>query len=122
MCRKPDILRENPVSGIQSWDWNLSGDKSTYHALYPRAWTIYEEPDPALRIVCPQISPIIPHNYKESSFPAPVFTFVLNNFGKTTADVTLLFTWIVSETFLLTIYYYTVGVLMFYPILGPWGA
>ncbi|MED6220792.1 hypothetical protein PIB30_048261 [Stylosanthes scabra] len=90
---KPDILRENPVSGIQSWDWNLSGDKSTYHALYPRAWTIYEEPDPALRIVCRQISPIIPHNYKESSFPASVFTFVLNNFGKTTADVTLLFTW-----------------------------
>ncbi|XLU28701.1 hypothetical protein S245_064767, partial [Arachis hypogaea] len=50
----------------------------------------------ALRIVCPQISPIIPHNYKESSFPAPVFTFVLNNFGKTTADVTLLFTWTIS--------------------------
>ncbi|XP_015937543.1 uncharacterized protein LOC107463282 [Arachis duranensis] len=90
---KPDILKENPVSGIQSWDWNLIGDKSTYHALYPRAWTIYEEPDPALRIVCRQISPIIPHNYKESSFPASVFTFVLNNFGKTTADVTLLFTW-----------------------------
>ncbi|MED6216678.1 hypothetical protein PIB30_009824 [Stylosanthes scabra] len=48
---KPDISRENPVSRIQSWDWNLSGDKSTYNALYPRAWTIYEEPDPALASV-----------------------------------------------------------------------
>ncbi|XP_061363547.1 uncharacterized protein LOC133307132 isoform X2 [Gastrolobium bilobum] len=90
---KPDILKENPVSGIESWDWNMNGNSSTYHALYPRAWTVYEEPDPALRIVCRQISPVIPHNYKESSFPVSVFTFTLNNFGKTTADVTLLFTW-----------------------------
>ncbi|XP_027330860.1 non-lysosomal glucosylceramidase isoform X2 [Abrus precatorius] len=90
---KPDILKQNPVSGIESWDWNLSGNSSTYHALYPRAWTVYEEPDPALRIVCRQISPVIPHNYKESSFPVSVFTFTLKNFGNMTADVTLLFTW-----------------------------
>ncbi|XP_057415417.1 uncharacterized protein LOC130710235 isoform X2 [Lotus japonicus] len=71
----------------------MKGNSSMYHALYPRAWTVYEEPDPALRIVCRQISPVIPHNYKESSFPVSVFTYMLNNFGKTTADVTLLFTW-----------------------------
>jgi uncharacterized protein (DUF608 family) len=86
------------------------------------------EPDPALKIVCRQISPVIPHNYKESSYPVSVFTFTvgkhhlninlccgfiyinltiisqfyfmqLNNFGKTTADVTLLFTWAVSAMF-----------------------
>ncbi|KAI4298926.1 hypothetical protein L6164_032433 [Bauhinia variegata] len=90
---QPDILKENPMPGIASWDWNLRGRSSTYHALYPRAWTVYEEPDPNLRIVCRQISPIIPHNYKESSFPASVFTYTLDNSGKTTADVTLLFTW-----------------------------
>ncbi|PON61857.1 Beta-glucosidase GBA2-type [Parasponia andersonii] len=92
--RSAELLKENEVSGIGSWDWNLSGHGSTYHALFPRAWTLYEgEPDPALRIVCRQISPIIPHNYKESSFPVSVFTFSLYNSGKTDADVTLLFTW-----------------------------
>lgn len=35
------------------------------------------EPDPNLKIVCRQISPVIPHNYKESSFPAAVFTFTV---------------------------------------------
>ncbi|KAL5199317.1 hypothetical protein ABZP36_020520 [Zizania latifolia] len=30
-------------SGISSWDWNLSGQHSTYHALFPRAWTVYDE-------------------------------------------------------------------------------
>lgn len=82
-------------------------------------------PDPELNIVCRQISPFIPHNYKESSFPVAVFTFTvrksntmqhsmffyknvghkwlpynvfpqLSNSGKTAADVTLLFTWAVS--------------------------
>ncbi|KAL6179593.1 hypothetical protein ACLB2K_051106 [Fragaria x ananassa] len=54
------------------------------------------EPDPALKIVCSQISPIIPHNYKESSFPVSVFTFtarMLYNSGSTAANTTLLFTW-----------------------------
>lgn len=36
------ILRLPTDSGIGSWDWNLKGDSSTYHALYPRSWTIYE--------------------------------------------------------------------------------
>ncbi|PSS02916.1 Non-lysosomal glucosylceramidase [Actinidia chinensis var. chinensis] len=90
----PEVLKESSESGIGSWDWNLDGHSSTYHALYPRAWTVYEgEPDPLLRIVCRQISPFIPHNYKESSFPVAVFTFTLVNLGKTAADVTLLFTW-----------------------------
>ncbi|KAL6964480.1 glucosylceramidase, partial [Sarracenia purpurea var. burkii] len=92
--RSPEVLKENSASGIGSWDWNLNGHSSTYHALYPRAWTVYEgEPDPLLRIVCRQISPFIPHNYKESSLPVAVFTFTLVNLGNTAADVTLLFTW-----------------------------
>ncbi|XVE94216.1 hypothetical protein REPUB_Repub01dG0262700 [Reevesia pubescens] len=90
----PELVKEDAVSGIGSWDWNLKGNNSTYHALYPRAWTVYEgEPDPELKIVCRQISPVIPDNYKESSFPVSAFTFTLYNTGKTTADVTLLFTW-----------------------------
>ncbi|KAF6159702.1 hypothetical protein GIB67_029960 [Kingdonia uniflora] len=90
----PDVFKESSISGIGSWDWNLHGQNSTYHALYPRAWTVYEgEPDPELRIVCRQMSPFIPHNYKESSFPVSVFTYTLFNSGETTADVNLLFTW-----------------------------
>ncbi|KAJ8760444.1 hypothetical protein K2173_015111 [Erythroxylum novogranatense] len=92
--RTPEIPKENTGLGIESWDWNLNGEKCTYHALFPRAWTIYDgEPDPELRIVSRQISPFIPHNYKESSFPVSVFTFTLSNSGRTSADVTLLFTW-----------------------------
>ncbi|XVE55016.1 hypothetical protein DITRI_Ditri03aG0127100 [Diplodiscus trichospermus] len=93
-ARNPKIPKGSTGVGIESWDWNLKGDKCTYHALFPRSWTIYEgQPDPELRITCRQISPFIPHNYKESSFPVSVFTFTLSNTGRTSADVTLLFTW-----------------------------
>ncbi|KAL3620800.1 hypothetical protein CASFOL_035712 [Castilleja foliolosa] len=95
LCPKcPEIIHDISASGIGSWDWNLSGKNSTYHALFPRSWTVYDgEPDPALKIVCRQISPFIPHNYKESSYPVSVFTFTVSNLGKTEADVTLLFSW-----------------------------
>ncbi|GER43625.1 non-lysosomal glucosylceramidase [Striga asiatica] len=80
--------------GISSWGWNLTGQHSTYHALFPRAWTIYDgEPDPELKISCRQISPFIPHNYRESSLPTAVFVYTLVNTGKDRAKVSLLFTW-----------------------------
>ncbi|CAO2829899.1 unnamed protein product [Amaranthus hypochondriacus] len=92
--QNPEMLKETTAKGIGTWDWNLKGSNSSYYALYPRSWTVYDgEPDPALSIVCRQLSPIIPHNYKESSYPVAVFTFTLSNFGNTAADVSLLFTW-----------------------------
>ncbi|CAN6928725.1 unnamed protein product [Brassica oleracea var. botrytis] len=100
---KPEVIKDNggylcrgeaPNVGIDSWDWNMTGEKSTYHALYPRSWTVYEgEPDPELRIVSRQVSPFIPHNYKETSLPVSVFDFTVTNTGAEQATVTLLFTW-----------------------------
>ncbi|XP_023637502.1 non-lysosomal glucosylceramidase isoform X2 [Capsella rubella] len=91
---KPESLNGKTEDlGIESWDWNMKGDKSMYHALYPRSWTVYNEPDPELRIVSRQVSPFIPQNYKESSLPVSVFDFTMSNLGKEETTVTLLFTW-----------------------------
>ncbi|GFY92930.1 beta-glucosidase, GBA2 type family protein [Actinidia rufa] len=90
----PFYPRKSGNQGISSWGWNLSGQHSTYHALFPRAWTIYDgEPDPELKISCRQISPFIPHNYRDSSLPTAVFVYTLVNTGKERAKVSLLFTW-----------------------------
>ncbi|XP_023000039.1 non-lysosomal glucosylceramidase [Cucurbita maxima] len=81
-------------SGISSWGWNLDGQHSTYHALFPRAWTVYDgEPDPELKVSCRQISPFIPHNYRDSSLPTAVFVYTLVNTGKERAKVSLVFSW-----------------------------
>ncbi|XP_076924518.1 uncharacterized protein LOC143586990 [Bidens hawaiensis] len=80
--------------GLSSWGWNLSGQHSTYHALFPRAWTVYDgEPDPELKVSCRQISPFLPHNYRDSSLPTSVFVYTLVNTGKERARVSLLLTW-----------------------------
>ncbi|MQM01516.1 hypothetical protein Taro_034276 [Colocasia esculenta] len=92
--RNEGMHKGSAVSGIATWDWNIDGQNSTYHALFPRSWTIYDgEPDPGLKIICRQISPFIPHNYKESSYPVAVFTFTVINLSENPAKVTLLFTW-----------------------------
>ncbi|KAL6646589.1 hypothetical protein ACP70R_015666 [Stipagrostis hirtigluma subsp. patula] len=89
-----DLLKGIDKAGIRSWDWKLKEENCTYHGLFPRSWTVYDgEPDSEIKITCRQISPFIPHNYKESSFPVAVFTFMVHNSGSTPADVTLLFTW-----------------------------
>ncbi|KAF0900799.1 hypothetical protein E2562_035296 [Oryza meyeriana var. granulata] len=89
-----DVLKGIDKAGIGSWDWKLKEKNCTYHGLFPRSWTVYNsEPDPEIKITCRQISPFIPHNYKESSFPVAIFTFTLHNSGSTPANVTLLFTW-----------------------------
>ncbi len=82
-----------PSTGtLAGWAWGLSGEKSTYYALFPRAWTVYKEPDPDLKLTCRQVSPVIPHNYRESSTPAGVFVWTLENSGKEDATVGLMFT------------------------------
>jgi uncharacterized protein (DUF608 family) len=80
-----------PSSNLQSWGWKLKGDKTTYHALYPRAWTAYEE-HPTVRMECRQITPVFPHNYKETSYPVGVFVWKITNTGKTNAHVSVMFT------------------------------
>lgn len=69
----------------------VSGTRSAYFALFPRAWTVYEEPDPSLRVVCRQISPVIAHDYEASSLPVSVFVYSLENTANTAKTVSLLF-------------------------------
>ena len=87
------LCSARPEDGaLHGWGWRLEGRASTYHALFPRAWTVYKEPDPHLRLTCRQISPLIPHNYRESSFPAGVFVWNIENTGTEAAIVGLMFT------------------------------
>lgn len=41
------------------------------------SFLISGEPDPELKISCRQISPFIPHNYRESSLPTSVFVYTV---------------------------------------------
>ncbi|EFA86556.1 hypothetical protein PPL_00357 [Heterostelium album PN500] len=78
---------------LDVWNWSLKGDRSSYFGQFPRAWTVYEEPHQDVRLVCKQVSPVIPNNYKESSYPCGVFVWKIENTASTDAEVSLMFTW-----------------------------
>lgn len=77
---------------LQSWKWGLDPAKATYHALFPQAWTVYENPVDGIRLTCRQVSPFIPGNYQESSYPVAVFAWEIENTAQSDADVSLMFT------------------------------
>jgi len=81
-----------PVDGsLSAWNWGLNPACATYHALFPRAWTTYDEPLPGIWLTCRQVSPFIPKNYKQSSYPAGVFIWTVENTGAVAAEVSLMF-------------------------------
>eukprot|EP01125_Pyxidicula_operculata_P011846 TRINITY_DN387_c0_g1_i1.p1 TRINITY_DN387_c0_g1~~TRINITY_DN387_c0_g1_i1.p1 ORF type:complete len:741 (-),score=202.78 TRINITY_DN387_c0_g1_i1:616-2838(-) len=83
-------------NGMVHKNWNFSsvkGDKSTYHGLFPRSWTVYDgEPDPHLKITCQQVSPVIPNDYATSSIPAGVFEWTIENSHNEDKNVSMMFT------------------------------
>lgn len=74
---------------LPAWNRLQIGDGS-YFALYPKAWFTYQFPmaDVSLK----QFTPIIPHNYRETSYPVGIFQFKLFNPTSDTIQIGLMFT------------------------------
>lgn len=71
--------------------WNrLPAGVGTYYALYPKAWFTYTTfvTDVSLK----QFTPIIPHNYKETSYPIGIFQFKVSNPTQDSIDIAIMFT------------------------------
>lgn len=79
--------------GFKSWNLSYPTDSGSYHALYPESWYVYELPGQNVNLTCHQLSPIIPHNYKDSSLPVALFDWSIENNNSTDIDVALMFTW-----------------------------
>jgi non-lysosomal glucosylceramidase len=92
----PQAVVLNPTrpedGSLSAWNWNMDAQCGTYHALFPRAWSVYQEPLPGIRLVCRQVSPVIPHNYRESSYPVAVFDWSVENTSAEPTELSLMFT------------------------------
>jgi len=77
---------------LSAWQWQLDAEQATYQALYPRAWTRYHLEHLKLTLICRQVSPVIPHEYKESCLPCAVFVWSIENHDSQPADVSIVFT------------------------------
>nr|XP_032809252.1 non-lysosomal glucosylceramidase [Petromyzon marinus]XP_032809253.1 non-lysosomal glucosylceramidase [Petromyzon marinus]XP_032809254.1 non-lysosomal glucosylceramidase [Petromyzon marinus]XP_032809255.1 non-lysosomal glucosylceramidase [Petromyzon marinus]XP_032809256.1 non-lysosomal glucosylceramidase [Petromyzon marinus] len=86
------VLSPDQPHSLQNWNWGFCGRFAYYHALYPRAWTVYELPGQGITLTCRQISPVIPNDYKDSSLPTGVFVWDIENHGEEDVEVAIMFT------------------------------
>ncbi|GJQ71601.1 hypothetical protein Trydic_g11303 [Trypoxylus dichotomus] len=77
---------------LKAWKSLINDNKCSYTGLYPRAWTEYDLTEFGIKLVCRQISPVIPHNYKDSSLPCAVFVWSIENISKEERTVTIALT------------------------------
>lgn len=70
---------------------SMPSSKAKYFGLFPRAWTVYEEPVPGINIILRQVSPVIPNSYSDSSLPTAVFVAEVENIGDGPATVSVMF-------------------------------
>lgn len=68
-----------PKNPLLAWESLLDGNKCLYTGLYPRAWSEIDLSEYGVKLVCRQISPILPHEYKDSSLPTAVFVWSIEN-------------------------------------------
>uniref|UniRef100_A0A8C3E6Y6 Non-lysosomal glucosylceramidase n=3 Tax=Corvus moneduloides TaxID=1196302 RepID=A0A8C3E6Y6_CORMO len=85
------VLSVERPSTLQGWNWGYCGHYAFYHALYPRAWLVYELPGQNVVLTCRQLSPVIPHDYKDSSLPVGVFIWEVENGRDEDVEVSIMF-------------------------------
>jgi non-lysosomal glucosylceramidase len=81
------------ADSLQSWNWNYPVGAGDYAALYPKAWFDYRAPELPVHLVLEQFSPIIPDNYKETSYPVAVYNWYASNDTQQTQTVSIMFSW-----------------------------
>lgn len=75
------------------WNWDMPVGAGTYYGLFPKAWFIYNWNELPVNLEQKQFSPIIPENYKESSYPVGVFEWAVENPTNESLTLGLMFTW-----------------------------
>ena len=79
------------------WSWDYPVGAGEYAALFPRAFLTYDWDALPVRLVQTQLSPVLPHNYRESSYPVGVFDWSIENRTDEPLRVGLMFTWLAMD-------------------------
>jgi len=88
------LSTQKPQDGsLSSWNWTYPAGAGEYAALYPKSWFAYKSADWPVTLTVEQFSPVLPDNYKESSYPVAVYHWYAENPGNRPVTVSLLFSW-----------------------------
>lgn len=79
---------------LSAWSWDYPEGAGEYAALYPRSWFAYRSPQLPITLTLEQFSPVLPDNYKESSYPVALYNWYAQNPTDKPLTVSILFSWV----------------------------
>jgi len=89
------VLNPDKASGgLKKWNRGMKDVQGCYSALYPFAWYSYKVQDLPLDIVLKEFSPVIPNNYRESSYPVGIFAWRIKNRGTKSCFFSVMFSFV----------------------------
>jgi non-lysosomal glucosylceramidase len=91
--RSAHVLSTIRPDGLPTWGFDLPVGAGTYHALYPFAWYDVDWDELPVRVIQRQFSPVLPHNYRESSYPVAIFETTIENRLDVPVTVGLMLSW-----------------------------
>jgi non-lysosomal glucosylceramidase len=78
---------------LSSWKWDYPVGAGDYYALYPKSWYDYRSERFPAHVVLEQFSPVLPDNYRESSYPVAVYRWHAENPTNKAVTVSVLLSW-----------------------------
>ena len=88
------LTADHPKGGaLRSWKWDYPVGAGDYSALYPKAWFDYRWNKFPAHVYVEQFSPVLPDNYKETSYPVAVYRWHAENPTSHAVTVSVLLSW-----------------------------
>ncbi len=89
------LMNGHPKDAAQlsSWNWDYPVGAGDYAALYPKSWFDYKSENFPAHVTLEQYSPVLPDNYRESSYPVAVYRWHAENPTNKTVVVSVLLSW-----------------------------
>jgi non-lysosomal glucosylceramidase len=88
------LMTDHPKNGdLAAWQWDYPVGAGEYAALYPKSWYDYKWERFPAHVVVEQFSPVLPNNYRESSYPVAVYRWHAENPTKHKLTVSILLSW-----------------------------
>ncbi|MBB5066333.1 GH116 family glycosyl hydrolase [Granulicella mallensis] len=88
------LMNGHPSNGeLSSWQWDYPVGAGDYYGLFPKAWFDYKWDKFPAHVTLEQFSPVLPNNYRESSYPVAVYRWHAENPTNKTVVVSVLLSW-----------------------------
>lgn len=82
-----------PHGSLEGWKWDYPLGAGNYYSLYPKSWYDYSWEKFPAHVTLEQFSPILPNNYRETSYPVAVYRWHAENPTNQTVHVSILLSW-----------------------------